>query len=226
MCGRYTLATPAKKIKDSFGLAAPPELPPRYNIAPTQDVPALLQQAADHVRMVRWGMNRPRQPGGLVINARAETLSETAMFRAALRARRCVVIADGFYEWQRGAGGKVPMHIRLRSREPFAFAGLWTEPPAAHGTPQPACVIVTTAPNELVAPIHDRMPAILAAGQHLAWLDPEEQDPHRLRSLLAPFPAAAMEAVAVGDAVNKVANDGPHLLEPRRDTQLQLRLLE
>lgn len=226
MCGRYTLATPAPKICEHFGLATMPDVSARYNIAPTQPVLAILQGDAETGRLVRWGMIAPNDPKRIVINARAETAARNSLFRGALAARRCLVIADGFYEWRRTPRGKVPMHIRLRSRAPFAFAGLWNTARLSGGDSTPACAIITTEPNPLVASIHDRMPAILAPRDYAAWLAAEEKDARKLRALLGPFRDAEMEAVAVGDAVNNARNDGPHLLDERGVGQLALRPID
>ena len=214
MCGRFTMATPGAVIAEVFGLNTVPELAPRYNIAPTQDVAAVRNEAAGRTCvLLRWGLipgwAGDAAIGNRLINARAETLAEKPAFRAALRSRRCLVLADGFYEWQRLGGRKQPHLVRFRDGRPFAFAGLWE---SWHGEGEQAvesCTIVTTAANAVVAPIHDRMPVILDEAGITAWLDAGIREPAALTGLLAPSPADAMEAFPVGTLVNNPANDVP-----------------
>jgi putative SOS response-associated peptidase YedK len=164
----------------------------------------------------RWA--KDPKGGARMINARAETLAERPAYRGLLRRRRCLIAADGFYEWAEGPGGrkaKQPMYVRLTTGEPFAFAGLWDEwRPPAGGEPLRTCTIVTTEANALVAAFHHRMPVLLAPEVEAVWLDPGLTDPDHLRSLLVPYPAAAMEAYPVGPAVNAVANDDAQLVLP------------
>ncbi|HEX8913218.1 MAG TPA: SOS response-associated peptidase [Humisphaera sp.] len=224
MCGRYTLSKLEQLLRQFPGITQlPDELRARFNIAPTQSVPVIANSHADRVGMAHWGLvpSWAKDPsiGNRMINARAETLAEKPAFRSALRRRRCLVPADGFYEWQRHPDGKskTPMFIRLKSGEPFAFAGLWEvwrDPEAGEGEePLTSCTIVTTSPNALMEHIHDRMPVILPASAYAAWLDPKERDAADLVGLLKPFPAEQMQAHPVSRRVNTPANDDRHLIE-------------
>ena len=216
MCGRYTLWHPARLVKQ-FGLAGQPLLPPepRYNIAPSQDVPVIVASPDGRtLRAMRWGfqpgwMGEPRQPPP--INARAETLLDRPLFRQALLGGRCVLPADGFYEWVQGKrrGQRQAMHIRLKGAELFGLAGLTTTDPNG----RPTCAIVTTSANELIAPIHPRMPVILAEPeQQEIWLDPSAPL-EAVLGCLQSYPADQMEAFPVGQLVSSPRNDGPQLLE-------------
>ena len=213
MCGRFTMASPGEAVAELFELPVVPELAPRWNIAPTQAVAAVRADAAGGRELVglHWGLvpswAKERAIGARMINARAETVAEKPAFRAALRARRCLIVADGFYEWQKAGARKQPWHIRMRDGRPFAFAGLWERWAAGPDEVLDSCTIVTTTPNGVVAPIHDRMPVILERGDYAAWLDPGQRDPARLQPLLRPHPDVAMEAWPVGLRVNNPAND-------------------
>ncbi len=220
MCGRYTLATPGDVIAQQFALAATPSLTARYNIAPTQEVPAVraAQGGARELAMMKWGLV-PRWAedpsiGNRLINARSETVAEKPAFRSAFKRQRCLVLADGFYEWQKvGAGAKQPFHIRLAGGGPFAFAGLW-EHWQKEGQTVESCTLLTTGPNGLMAPIHDRMPVILDPAEYELWLDPRQTDRARLEPLLDSFPAEGMEAWPVSRLVNSPGNDSPRCIEP------------
>jgi putative SOS response-associated peptidase YedK len=213
MCGRFTLATPGQTIAEAFELSAAPELRPRYNIAPTQPVAAIRAAGAAgrELVMLRWGLipswAKDAAIGDRMINARGETVAEKPSFRAPLRSRRCLVLADGFFEWKREGERKQPYHIRMRDRRPFAFAGLWDRWAPPGGEPVESCTIVTTEPNELMAAIHDRMPVILPAAAHALWLDPAVRESERLQELLQPFDPDAMEAFSVSPRVNSPRND-------------------
>jgi putative SOS response-associated peptidase YedK len=167
---------------------------------------------------LRWGLipgwAKDAAIGARLINARAETAAEKPAFRAAFRRRRCLVVADGFYEWQRTGRAKQPCFIRLRDGRPFAFAGLWEAWEAADDSMLETCTILTTDPNELIRPIHDRMPAILSPADYDTWLDTTIEDSGRLLSLLTPYPSDAMQAHPVGDFVNSPAHDSPQCIEP------------
>jgi len=213
MCGRFTMATSGEIIADVFGLSAVPKLAPRYNIAPTQDVAAIRCDEGSRraLMFLRWGLipswASDAAIGNRMINARAETLAEKPAFRAALRSRRCLVIADGFYEWQKLGARKQPHLVRFRDGRPFAFAGLWERWQPGTGDTVESCTIVTTAANEVVAPVHDRMPVILDETGIATWLDPGGRDAAALAHLLTPFAAGEMEAFPVGLLVNNPAND-------------------
>ncbi len=222
MCGRFTLVTPPEEVLKELGFTPPDPsyvVKPRYNAAPTQQIVVALNDGTRQLTPVRWGLipSWAKDPkiGHKLVNARAESLAEKPSFRTALKKRRCVVIADGFYEWRKDAGGtKTPFHLRLRSRKPFPIAGLWETWKSPEGERVRSCTLVTVPPNELAARIHDRMPAMLPRGAMEAWLEPGEKAPEEALELLVPYPAAEMEAVAVGSLVNSPKNDLPGCLDP------------
>ncbi len=220
MCGRFTLETDREDLIEAFGdLLWPERLEPRYNIAPTQPVLAITNTGERAAGFLQWGLipSWAKDPaiGNRMINARAETLAEKPSFRNALRRRRCLIPADGFYEWRPEPGNrlKTPMYIRLRSGRPFAFAGLWEiwQPP--DGGELRSCTIITTEPNALLEPIHNRMPVILDPGGYERWLDPTEQPPEHLSGLLKPYPAEEMTAHAVTRRVNNPKVDDKACIE-------------
>jgi putative SOS response-associated peptidase YedK len=219
MCGRFTLTTNLGAIAKRFGVARfLEEVGPRYNIAPTQTVIVVNDDGARHLTQMRWGLipSWAKDPaiGNRMINARAETVATKPAFRVALRKRRCLIPADGFYEWQPVGRRKQPVYIALTSRESFGFAGLWEAWTAPDGQEIKSCTIITTEANELLKPIHDRMPVILTREAEGLWLDPKVQDPAILLPLLTPYPAEEMEAYPVSTQVNSPANDGPECIEP------------
>lgn len=227
MCGRYTLRVPRARIIERFQIArdltSQEHLFERYNIAPSQKV-AAVRIALDGARELvplRWGLiphwAKEARSEYSTINARAETVAEKPAFRSAFRQRRCLIPADGFYEWQVRPGSKLkqPWYIQLKDGELFAFAGLWErwEPRAGvEGEPVESCTILVTDANELVRPIHDRMPVILDPADYEIWLNPTH-DPAALRALLKPYPAQAMVAWKIGTRVNNPRNDDPACLE-------------
>lgn len=221
MCGRFTLTLDPGDLQQAFpDIQFPGDWTPRFNIAPTQPVAVIANQAAHRVDFFTWGLipswAKDPEIGSRLINARAETLAEKPSFRSAYRRRRCLILADGFYEWQEipGAKGKQPMFIHLKDRSPFAFAGLWELWHAPDASTIYSCTIITTQPNELMQPIHNRMPVILPPAAYAAWLDPAERQPDSLSPLLAPYPAGAMAAYPVSRQVNSPANDSPACIEP------------
>jgi putative SOS response-associated peptidase YedK len=221
MCGRFTLATAPEIVAEFFELTAVPDLTPRYNIAPTQSAPAVLltpERAQRVLRPLRWGLipGWAKDPtiGNRMINARAETVAEKPAFRSAFRQRRCLVVSDGFYEWKKGPGRKQPFYIRMRDDRPFAFAGLWEHWEADDGTGLDSCALLTTQPNHVLRPIHDRMPVILDRANYDLWLDPTMADVDRLKPLLCPYRAEAMKAYPVGTRVNSPTRDDPACTEP------------
>lgn len=220
MCGRFSMATPARVIAEAFDVVVAGELRPRYNIAPTQDVVVVRRDAGGACDLValRWGLipswSKDPAIGNRMINARAETLAEKASFRSALGARRCLVLADGFYEWQRLGERKQPFHFRLREGSPFAFAGLWERWAPREGRPIESCTIVTTAANATVAPIHERMPVILSRASGTRWIEPGLLGAGELAELLAPCSAEAIVAVKVSDWVNSPSHDDPRCVAP------------
>ena len=216
MCGRYTLITDINRIAESFGVAPTLEAQPRYNIAPTQDIVAILNNGSPHLSLLRWGLipawAKDETIGSRMINARAETLAEKPSFRGLLRGKRCLVVADGFYEWQTEGKSKTPMYITLQDGKPFAFAGLWDLWKSPDGRQIQSCTIVTTEPNELMAPIHNRMPAILRPKAYEDWLNPQLRDEQVLTHLLKPYPTELMKARAVSKLVNNPRNDVAEIL--------------
>lgn len=219
MCGRYARFTPAEIYARLFDAEGAVALAPRYNVAPSQSVLAARSLAGGRRELVtlRWGLipfwAKDAKTGYSTINARAETVATKPAFRQPFRKRRCLIAADGFYEWQRTDGRKQPYYIHLRESEPFAFAGLW-EHWEREGETIESCTIIVTHANTLVAAIHDRMPVILSPEDYDTWLDPELESTGALAPLLRPYPADRMVASPVGVAVNNPRNDGPELLVP------------
>ncbi|HSK99607.1 MAG TPA: SOS response-associated peptidase [Rubrobacteraceae bacterium] len=218
MCGRYTLSTPVGALAEEFGLGGDlPNLPASYNVAPTQAVPAILgNDGGRRLETLRWGLIPAWADdpgiGARMINARSETAAEKPSFRRAFRSRRCLIPADGFYEWQKTPGGKQPYHIHMRDGHPFAFAGLW-ESWGREGEEIRSCAILTTTANALVGEIHDRMPVILARDAYDVWLDPASES-DELAGLLAPYPDEEMETYPVSRFVNSPRNNDPRCIEP------------
>lgn len=216
MCGRYTLITDISKIAQSFGVEPTLGAQPRYNIAPTQNVAAILKNGTAHLSSLRWGLipswAKDEAIGSRMINARAETLAEKPSFKNLLRGRRCLIVADGFYEWRSEGKEKTPMYITVQNGQPFAFAGLWDVWKNPGGDPIQSCTIITTAPNELMATIHNRMPAILRPGAYEDWLNPQLRDTDVLTHWLTPYPAELMQARPVSKLVNNPKNDTAALL--------------
>jgi putative SOS response-associated peptidase YedK len=221
VCGRFTLKSSPQEVQREFGLDAPPELAPRFNIAPSQPVATIQADAAGRRLLVprRWGLvpawAGDQRIGARLINARAETLAVKPAFRDAFRLRRCLVPADGFYEWAGAAGGeRQPYWIARPDEGCFGIAGLWERWRAADGSWLESCALVTTEANARLRPLHDRMPAILAREDYARWLDPAERDPRRLEPLLRPAPAAALGLRAVSRVVNRPAHDAPDCIAP------------
>lgn len=242
MCGRFTLATPAEEWAALFGLAEVPSLPARYNVAPTQTVPVVRAglearlrrtrpESADEragpgreLALVRWGLipHWAKEAGGgsTLINARSETVAEKPSFRDAFHERRCLVVADGFYEWQAMGRRKQPYWIGLSDRRPFAFAGLWDRWQPEGGEALDSCTILTTDANDALRDLHDRMPVILDAGDYDRWLDPDAAS-WEIEPMLRPYPAERMTFFPVSTRVNWVDHDDPGCIEPLR-TQTEL----
>ena len=224
MCGRFTLASSLTTVAQRFGVPIPTAesavWTPHYNIAPTQTVIVVNDDGTRHLTQMRWGLipSWAKDPaiGNRMINARAETVATKPAFRVALRKRRCLIPADGFYGWQPVGRRKQPVYITLKSREPFSFAGLWEAWTSPDGETIKTCTIITTEANDLLKPIHDRMPVILTREAEGVWLDPMIQDPARLLPLLVPYPAEEMEAYPVSTTVNNPAHDGPECVSPAR----------
>jgi len=219
MCGRFTLRASAKDFVEVFGCPpAEDHSHSLFNIAPSQLVTAIRTSAGSRARAaarLRWGLipSWADDPaiGNRMINARAETVATKPAFRHAFRRRRCLIAADGFYEWRRDGRRKQPFYISLADGRPFAFAGLWDQWKQG-GEPIESCTIITTEANDLVHPIHDRMPVILSRESYDTWLDPTIEDVERLASLLKPYPAQEMQAYPVSTLVNAPANDLPECI--------------
>jgi putative SOS response-associated peptidase YedK len=221
MCGRFTLTEPDADLAVQFNLPQLPDVQPRYNIAPTQLVAAVRLDTRSGQRelvMFRWGLipswAQDAAIGARMINARAETAADKPAFRAAFRQRRCLVIADGFYEWQKQGSLKQPFYIALRDRKPFGFAGLWEFWKDSQGEAIETCTLLTTEPNDLIRSLHNRMPVILPPDQHELWLNPGIEDVDLLRPLLKAYPAEEMDAYPVSRWVNNPDNEGPRCIEP------------
>ncbi|AFY30697.1 SOS response-associated peptidase [Calothrix sp. PCC 7507] len=221
MCGRFTLKQPAASIAQAFHVDSVPDLTPQYNIAPTQMVITVLHHVESNKRefqQLRWGLipswAKDVAIASKLINARSETVAEKPSFRAAFRRRRCLVVADGFYEWQRQPGKKQPFYFSLQDGQPFGFAGLWERWQSPSGEEITSCTILTTTANELLQPIHDRMPVIVAPKDYNLWLDPQMQTPETLQQLLLPYPAQAMTAYPVNTLVNNSQHNTPECIIP------------
>lgn len=219
MCGRYAITLPPEAYRAIFGYPEQPNFPPRYNVAPTQPVPVVLEERGErHFRLVRWGFlpswAKDPKEFPLVINARGETLETKPTFKAALKRRRCIFLADGFYEWQRHGREKAPFLIRLRERGPMPLAGLWETYTDPAGGEIDTAAIVTTDANGVLSAIHDRMPVILSQDAIGDWLDVREEQTDRAMRLVRPCPEEWLDMVRVSRRVNKVENDDPGVQEP------------
>ncbi len=216
MCGRYTLTTDIDTVARAFNVAPSLQTVPRYNVAPTQEVVSILQDETKHLDFLRWGLipswAKEESIGAKMINARAETLAEKPSFKRLLQGKRCLIVADGFYEWKQEQGGKTPMYFTLPNHELFAFAGLWDTWKRPDGQYIRTCTIITTEPNDLVAPIHNRMPVILPSDAQEEWLDSAQHDTHVLQQLLKAYTASAMFVQPVSKKVNSPQYDSADLL--------------
>lgn len=222
MCGRFSLAVTIEDLMERFLLDAVPfDYMPRYNAAPGQPIAAVISHdGKNRVGQLRWGLipswAKDEKIGYQTFNAKAETLSDKPSFAGAFERRRCLIPADGFYEWKKlgdGRDGKQPFRIVLRKGGLFAMAGLYDTWTAPDGRKISSCTIVTTTPNRLMADIHDRMPVILRPEDEALWLDRTRFEPKRLRALLTPYPAEEMTAYPVSPKVGNVRNDTPDLIE-------------
>lgn len=219
MCGRFTLHTNFAEIAAEFEITTLPLLQPRYNIAPTQPVAALRWSEANRERefaWFRWGLvpswADDLKIGNRMINARAETVADKPAFRAAFRRRRCVVLADGYYEWKKEGARKQPYYIRLREGQVFGMAGLWECWHAPDGSAVETCTVITTDANELTKSVHDRMPVLIDGQSAAEWLS-TEADRAQLQSLLRPYSSLRMETYPVRTLVNSPAHDAPDCVE-------------
>jgi putative SOS response-associated peptidase YedK len=223
MCGRYSITTPLEAMRGLFDFEGTPNLRPRYNVAPSQDVPIVRIGEGGkgrEIAQVRWGLvpgwAKDLSISAKLINARAESVAGKPSFRAAFKRRRCLVPADGFYEWRREGAAKQPYRIARPDGAAFAFAGLWESWRAPEGETIESCTILTTQANATLAPIHGRMPVVLEAGAHAPWLD-AAAEAEALHALLVPAPDALLTAYKVSPRVNNVRNDDEACLAPVDD---------
>jgi putative SOS response-associated peptidase YedK len=222
VCGRFAFYSPAEAVSRLFAVDTTEDLAPRYNIAPTQPVPVvrLDRDAVRRFCLLRWGLipfwAKDPAIGNRMINARSETAASKPAFRQACRKRRCLILADGFYEWQKAGSGKIPWYISARSGEPFAMAGLWESWQTDEDRPLETCTILTTAAGSSLDRIHHRMPVVLGGEGSRQWLDPEA-DPGQLERLAEEARRAPLTAVRVSRQVNNPANEGPDLVQPVED---------
>ena len=222
MCGRFTLTADPAELQAAFPEFIFPSAAfrPRFNIAPSQPLAVIANNGEKRLDFFSWGLvpfwAKDPSIGSRMINARAETLAEKPSFRNAYKRRRCLILADGFYEWQPVPGSKVkqPMYFRMKDEQPFAFAGLWEDWHSPDGSQILSCTIITTQPNELVRPVHNRMPVILPREAYPAWLQPGEVAAQELNPLLGPYPADLMQVHPVSRVVNSPANDSPARIQP------------
>ena len=219
MCGRFVFYSDPQFMREQYGFdEGRIEFRPRYNIAPTQQVVTITNDGTRRVELMRWGLvpfwAKELKVGYRMINAVGETLATKPAFRAAFKKRRCLILADGFFEWRKDGKLKIPTYIYLKSREPFAFAGLWETWKSPEGETVKSCTIVTTKPNEFMEPIHNRMPIILSSETEPLWIDPLSENPDILQPLLQPSPAEQMESYQVSSYVNSPRNEGPECIKP------------
>ncbi len=219
MCGRFVFYSDPQFMREQYGFdEGPIEFRPQYNIAPTQQVVTVTNDGTRRAELMRWGLvpfwAKDLKIGNRMINAVGETLATKPAFRAAFKKRRCLILANGFFEWKKEGKEKIPTYIFQKSREPFAFAGLWETWKSPEGETVMSCAIVTTKPNEFIEPIHDRMPVILSSETEALWIDPLTEDPGVLQPLLQPSPAEQMESYEVSSFVNSARNLGPECIKP------------
>ena len=221
MCGRFTLTTSPEALAGQFHLDSVPSLPPRFNIAPTQAVAVVRVRPGRPDRelaILQWGLipswTEDPSIGSRLINARAEGLADKPAFRAAFRYRRCLVVADGFYEWKGRGRAKQPFFFRMRNAKPFGFAGLWEHWSDSEGSYIETCTIITTEANSITGAVHDRMPVILHPEDYDRWLESKLQNPALLESLLRPYPSEEMVTYPVSPEVNSPSKDEPEFIKP------------
>lgn len=217
MCGRFYLDVQADELMSEFGLESAPALPPRFNIAPSQQVAAVLEdKQGRRLQMLHWGLipfwAKDAKIGYHTINARAETVESKPAFRAAFKYRRCLIPASGFFEWKAEADGKQPYCIRPKREPLFAFAGLYEHWEGEGGKLIDSCSIIVTEANQAVKPVHERMPVILSQENYSAWLDPDNQVPRLLKPLLQPSPDEIISLYPVSKRVNNPRNDDPECI--------------
>ena len=224
MCGRFDLHLPRELLAEIFGITVVRDIRPRYNIAPTQQVPAVRTSpdGTRHLELLKWGLipSWAQDPhmGSRMINARSETVEVKPAFRTALRHRRCIIPANGFYEWREVAGKKHPIYVTLKNNGPMMFAGLWDHWKSPEGELIESCTILTTTSNELIKPLHERMPVILDPEDINPWLDLRINDPVKLKPLFIPYPSELMKMYPVSDLVNSPRNDTQECIKAVAET--------
>jgi putative SOS response-associated peptidase YedK len=220
MCGRFIIKSDLEQIQLAFDIdRVNIQITPSYNVAPTQQIVTVVQRDGQNVlEAMRWGLipvwAKDMQMGSKMINARAESIAEKPSFKRPLKTQRCLIVADGFFEWQKDGAKKIPMFIHLKSKQPLGFAGLYEVWKSPEGKPITSCAIITTAANELMRSIHDRMPVILPKKAYQPWLDPTNQNIAELVALLQPYPAEKMKAYTVSPLVNSPRNNSPECIRP------------
>jgi putative SOS response-associated peptidase YedK len=221
MCGRFTLTVDAHQIREAFPwITVPDQIQPRYNVAPSQPVAVIPNDGKNRLDYFVWGLvpfwAKDPTIGSRMINARGETVDQKPSFKAAFRHRRCLILADGFYEWKKAPdqGVKIPMYIKMKDDRPFALAGLWETWHAPDGSDLFTCTIITTEPNDLLKDVHNRMPVILPEEAYPLWLGTGPAEPAELKSLLIPFSPHQMKVYPVSRTVNNPANDTPACVTP------------
>jgi putative SOS response-associated peptidase YedK len=216
MCGRATLTTPPEDLAEFFGLDEVPQISPRYNVAPTQPIAVI--RVPRKIELLRWGLvpwfMEDAKAGAKLINARADTVLDKPVFREAARQRRCLVIVDGFFEWQARGKRKQPFYIRREDHAPFALAGLWERKKMPEG-PLETCTILTVAPSPEIAKLHDRMPLIVPRSDYSSWIDPAIQAPEVVAEMMTHADASGLVLYPVSMRVNTAANDDPRCVEPQ-----------
>ena len=222
MCGRYTLSTPTDLLSDLYEVETELEVQPRFNIAPTQESLVIRIDPESERRrldLLRWGLipfwAKDPAIGNRMINARSETVAEKPAFRVSWKKKRCLVMADGFYEWRAGDGPKQPFYFHRQDGYPLALAGLWDRWDKGAEGPIETFTILTTGPDEIVAPVHKRMPVILEPETHQRWLDPSFDDLNWLASQMAPASPSILESFPVTTYVNSPAHEGPDCIRPQ-----------
>jgi putative SOS response-associated peptidase YedK len=221
MCGRFTLTLDPAQLREAFPwLFIPDDLKPRYNISPSQPVAVIPNTNENKLEYYHWGLipswSKNSSIGSRLINARSETLADKPAFRSSYKRRRCLILADGFYEWYLDPSGKnkTPYYITMQSRKVFGMAGLWDLWQNPEGSEIRSCTIITTSPNELIQPLHNRMPVILDPIIFTDWLASNDKEPEQLQKLLSPYPASEMTAYPVSKLVNAPENDLPECIRP------------
>jgi putative SOS response-associated peptidase YedK len=220
MCGRFDLHLPKELLAEIFGISIVQDLQPRYNIAPTQQIVVIRSypDGSKHLDLLKWGLipswAKDSNIGSSMINARSETVDVKPAFRTALKHRRCIIPANGYYEWREVAGSKHPLYVKLKDNNLMMFAGLWDHWKFPDGEVIESCTILTTTTNDLIKPLHDRMPVILDPKDIDFWLDTQITDPEQLKSLFKSFSSELMDMYPVGDKVNLPRNDSSDLIKP------------